>query len=114
MKTSLTIAAVVCILAVPVLANAADTAAMSAKPVAAKQTYCTDSKTHKRISCKAKPAAGAMMSAKPAGAMSAMKPAAKPSAMMAAKPASKSAMAAPGKGKKCGKGYIATNKVCHK
>jgi len=113
MKTSLMIAAVVALMAAPVLASA-DTAP-AAKPAVAKQTYCTDSKTHKRISCKAKPSAMAMAAKPAAKPMSAM--AAKPaggSAMMAAKPATKMAAAAPGKGKKCGKGYIATNKVCHK
>ena len=89
--------------------------ALGASPVLAKATYCQDPSTHKRISCKAAPAAAAM--AAPVAA-----PAAKPSLMSkmtAKKPAAATttAMAAPAaghKGKKCGNSYIAMSKTCHK
>ena len=109
MKTSVSIAAVLALLAAPMLANAA-AAPTAAKAPAAKAVYCQDKVTHKRISCKAAP-----MAAKPAAAMTAAKPA---GAMMAAKPATaaKPAKVATAKtvGKKCGNSHIAADKTCHK
>ena len=105
MKTSLSIAAVLAILAAPVLANAAPAATAAMAPAAkAKAVYCMDKATHKRISCKAAPVA-----AKPAVAAMAAKPA---TTAMAAKPAK--VAAAKTVGKKCGNSHIAADKTCHK